>query len=136
MSITMKAADLGTIQNHLGLLNTQQNAFYPNRLLDITGETPTKASQKLKIPRASFYKEKVSLRRDKVLEKKIIDFVMAGDLAFELLNKNKNETIIWLTSPNAEFFGDSPFEICLRGDGRKLIEWLYVRLGKNPGVAF
>ena len=57
MSITMKAADLGTIQNHLGLLNTQQNAFYPNRLLDITGETPTTASQELKMPRASFYKE-------------------------------------------------------------------------------
>ena len=136
MTTTMTASDLGTIKNRLGLLNEQRNAFYPNRLLEITGETPTTASKMLKIPRANFYKEKIPLKRDKILEKKIIDFVIAGDLAFELLNQNKNETLIWLTSPNAEFFGDSPFEICLRGDGKKIIEWLLVRLGREPGVAF
>ncbi len=132
----MKASDFGTVRNHLGLLNAQKNAFYPNRLLDITGETPTTASQKLKIPRANFYKEEVSLKRNTILEKKIIDFVLVADLAFELLNQNKKETVIWLTSPNAEFFGDSPFEICLRGDGKKIIKWLHIRLCKEPGVAF
>lgn len=136
MTTTMTASDLGTIKNRLGLLNEQRNAFYPNRLLEITGETPTTASKMLKIPRANFYKEKIPLKRDKVLEKKVVDFVIAGDLAFELLNQNKNETLIWLTSPNAEFFGDSPFEICLRGDGKKIIEWLLVRLGRETGVAF
>ncbi len=136
MTTTMTASDLGTIKNRLGLLNAQKNAFYPNRLLEITGETPTTASIMLKIPRANFYKEIIPLKRDKVLEKKVVDFVIAGDLAFELLNQNKNETLIWLASPNAEFFGDSPFEICLRGDGKKIIEWLLVRLGRKAGVAF
>ncbi len=136
MALTMKASDFGTVRNHLGLLNAQKNAFYPNRLLDITGKTPTAASQKLKIPRANFYKEEVSLKRNTILEKKIIDFVIVADLAFELLNQNKKETVIWLTSPNAEFFGDSPFEICLRGDGKKIIKWLHIRIGKEPGVAF
>ncbi len=136
MSVTVKASDHGAVQNHLGLLNVKRNAFYPNRLLDITGENPTVASKKLNIPRASFYKEEVSLKRDKILEKKIREFVLVGDLAFDLLNQNKNETIIWLSSPNTEFFGDSPFEICLRGDGKKIIQWLLIRLGKESGVAF
>lgn len=136
MTVITKASDMGAIKNHLGLLNANKSAFYPARLLDITGETPSTASRMLGVSRASLYKKEVSLRRNNDLVKKIVDFVSVGDLAFELLNQDKNETIIWLNSPNTDFFGDSPFEICLRGHGKKLIKWLLVRLGKEPGVAF
>lgn len=130
------ALNFGGIQNHLGLLNDKRNAFYPNRLLEITGESPTTASEQVKIPRASFYKDEVLFKRNKELERKIIDFVVVGDLVYELMNGNMKEVVVWLTSPNLDFFGDSPFEICLRGDGKKIIEWLYTRLGRSPGVAF
>ncbi len=126
----------GGIHNHLGLLNDDRNAFYPNRLLEITGENPTSASKQTKIPRANFYKEEVHFKRNKELERKIIDFVVVGDLVYELMKGDMKEVVIWLTSPNIELFGDSPFEICLRGDGRKVMEWLYVRLGRSSGVAF
>lgn len=88
------------------------------------------------MPRTNFYKEEVSFKRNKDLERKITGFVVVGDLAYELLEGNLKEVVIWLTSSNLEFFGDSPFDICLRGDGKKIIEWLYIRLGKKPGVAF
>ena len=130
------ALNLGGIQNHLGLLNDKKNAFYPNRLLEITGESPTTASKQVRIPRASFYKDEILFKRNKELERKIIDFVVVGDLVYELMDGNMKEVVVWLTSPNLEFFGDSPFEICLRGDGKKIIEWLYTRLGRSPGVAF
>ena len=133
---TSTALKYGGIQNRLGLLNAKGNAFYPNRLLELTEETPTTASDKMDIPRANFYKEEIQFKRNKELERKIIDFVVVGDLAYELLEGNEKEIVVWLTSPNLEFFGDSPFEICLRGDGKKVIDWLYVRLGKKPGVAF
>ena len=133
---TATALEHGGIHNHLGLLNDAHNAFYPNRLLEITGESPTSGSKKVNIPRANFYKEEVRFKRNKDLERKIIDFVVVGDLVYELMKGNMKEVVIWLTSPNIELFGDSPFEICLRGDGKKVMEWLYIRLGRSSGAAF
>ena len=34
-------------------------------------------------------------------------------------------------APNAMLFGDTPFEVCMRGEGEKLIEWLNQRLGRK-----
>ena len=136
MPSIMTAKELGGIQNHLGLLNTNRTTFYPNRLMEITKTNPSEASKKLKVSRPNLYKKEVSIKRDNELARKIIDFVVVGDLVYDLFGGDIEQTIIWLTEPNIDFFGDSPFEICLRGDGKKLIEWLYVKSGKKQGVAF
>lgn len=136
MKNVMTPRDLGGIQNHLGLLNRKKTAFFPNRLMEISNSNPTEASKKLGLSRPNLYKEEISIRKDKELAKKIVDLVIVGDLVFDLFGGKIDQTIMWLTEPNMDFFGDSPFDICLRGDGKKLIEWLYIRSGKKPGVAF
>jgi len=53
--------------------------------------------------------------------------VMVTDIVFALLNQDINETRKWMMIPNTVVFGDSPFEVCMRGDAEPLIEWLRTR---------
>ena len=130
----LKAKNLGTTPNHFHLLNPDLTKFYPQKFLDLTKLNPTVAAKKIGISRPNFYKDEISLAKNEKLTKKIMEFIVSADLAFELLGENKKETLLWLSSPNTAFFGDTPLEICLRGEGRRLIEWLLTRLGKGPGI--
>lgn len=42
----------------------------------------------------------------------------------------------WFATPNEAFFGKSPQEIVLEGDGDLVIQFLEVRLGLRKGAAF
>lgn len=42
----------------------------------------------------------------------------------------------WFTLPTESFFGASPYEVVLRGDGDSIIEFLEIRLGLRPGAGF
>lgn len=124
-----KGFGLGNIQNHLGFLSTDQKGFNPNRILDLTGLKAIDAGAMLGKNRTSMYKEFIPFKPSDELKSKIIDLVMAGDIAYLLFNKNVDETARWIVSPNTLLFGATPFEICLRGEGKPLIKWLLDRAG-------
>lgn len=42
----------------------------------------------------------------------------------------------WFTTPDELFFGKSPYEVVLAGDGDTMIEFLEIRLGLRPGAGF
>lgn len=125
----LKNNGLGTIQNHLGFLSSDQQGFNPNRILDLTGLKAVEASAALGKSRTAMYKEYIPFKPSDELRAKVIDLVMAGDIAFLLFNKNIDETARWIVSPNTLLFGSTPFEVCLRGDGKPLLKWLLDRAG-------
>jgi uncharacterized protein (DUF2384 family) len=56
-------------------------------------------------------------------------FVQVADLVQELL-KDEEATKKWLMEPNDYFFGNTPLEVCLRGDGQLLVDYLLKKLGR------
>ena len=42
----------------------------------------------------------------------------------------------WFTLPNESFFGATPYEVVLSGEGDAVIEFLEIRLGLRPGAGF
>lgn len=121
--------DFGKIQNHLGFLSSDKQGFNPNRIMNLTGLKAAEASTMLGKNRTTMYKDYIAFKPSDELKAKIIDLVMAGDIAFLLFNKNVEETAHWIVSPNTLLFGATPFEVCLRGDGKPLIKWLLDRAG-------
>lgn len=121
---------LGTIKNRLGFLSSDLQGFNPNRFLDLTGLKAVDAAQALGKTRTAMYKDFIPFKPSDELKKKIIDLVIASDIAFTLFNKDEKETARWIVAPNTFLFGSTPFEICLRGDGTPLIKWLLDRAGQ------
>ena len=60
--------------------------------------------------------------------------VIGTDLAVELFGDNTEEAVNWFQTPNTLLFGESPFEVCIRGEGKILINWLMGRLGKDGAI--
>jgi len=56
------------------------------------------------------------------------------NLTLELFEGDKENAINWFNSPNTLLFGESPFEVCIRGEGKLLIKWLKDRLGKEDTI--
>lgn len=56
------------------------------------------------------------------MKKEINDIIKVSILADQLLQGVK--VVEWMNSPNEHIFNDTPVEICLRGDGDILIEYL------------
>lgn len=42
----------------------------------------------------------------------------------------------WYITPSFDFFGKTPLDVVLEGDGDTVIEYLETRLGLIPGAAF
>lgn len=124
-----KSIGLGDIKNHLGFLSSDQQGFNPNRILNLTGLKAAEASSLLGKNRTTMYKEFIPFKPSDKLKSKVIDLVMAGDIAYLLFDKKVEETARWIVSPNTLLFGSTPFEVCLRGDGKPLIKWLMDRAG-------
>ena len=133
---SLTAADLGTISNHLRILSDDHRKLRPNELQKVTGLGPVALQATTGIARPMLYRSEVTLRPTSGLTKKIMAFVAASDQAFELFDRNLGETVKWVSSPNAIFFGSSPFEVCMRGEGQRVIEWLNQHLGQGEGAAF
>lgn len=124
-----KIRALGAVSNCLGLLSADRQAVDPKKLEAVTGWGPTQLEKITGISRPQFYRQStISLRPASKLMKRINRVVVATDLAFELLDHDFVETRSWLMSPNSMMFGDTPFEVCMRGDGDVLIGWLKERL--------
>lgn len=124
---------LGEIQNYLGILSPDDwRYFFPKALLEICPNVSDLAHY-LGIQRTQLYQEKVSLKKD---DKRIIHLVIASDIVYILLKKDRQKTVRWLCTPNIKLFGDSPFEAIMRGEGEVLIAWLKQRAGIAPGQAF
>lgn len=126
----LRAWELGTIKNSLGILSEDKSKFKPEKFALVTGLGKSELEKITGISRPQFYKKEIFLKPGSKILKRIVSVVIAADLAFELFGENKEETSSWLMAPNAILFGDTPFEVCMRGEGEKLIEWLNQRLGK------
>jgi len=94
----------------------------------------SKLAKVLKIPRTSLYSEKYGVSED-FLKKFIIPFVMASDLAADIF-QDKEKAKSWMLSPNEYFSGDAPYEVCLGGDGKIVIDLLMRHLGKQEGASY
>jgi hypothetical protein len=128
--------DLGSMRNVLGILTDDHKRFRPQRLSAITGLGASELSRAIQKSRPMLYEEELPLKLSSDFAKSIFSLVIATDLAHELFEENQENTTNWLMTPNSLLFGDSPFVVCMRGDGAKLIEWLNTRLGKLAGAAF
>jgi hypothetical protein len=128
------AHDLGAIRNALNILSDDRKRVRPEAFRTATSLGPTETAKQLSVSRPSAYKEEITV--SKKLMDHIVQLVMATDLAFELLHENRAETQKWLMSPNSILSGDSPFVVCMRGDGQVVIDWLNSRLGRAQGEAF
>ncbi|MBX3039190.1 MAG: DUF2384 domain-containing protein [Bdellovibrionaceae bacterium] len=129
---TGRAQDYGAFTNALGILSADKKSILPQNLLKVTGLGPSDIAVKGGVSRPQLYKKAIPLKISSKFIKRVVDIVMVTDLAFELFDGNQDETAAWLMSPNSLLFGDSPFEVCMRGDGEPLKKWLLERLDRKP----
>ena len=103
------------------------------KLKDFVGDSFTTAelAKKVKRTRAAMYKEETPLSKD-FIEQFLVPIVISSDHAVELFNGDLEEARRWVLTPNSYFFGKSPFNACLLGDGKHIIDFLVERLGKKP----
>ncbi|MBP9709222.1 MAG: hypothetical protein KBD78_16425 [Oligoflexales bacterium] len=119
------------IQNKFGLLNDRLNRVRPPKLREFLGDeyTAEEVAKKIGKSRPSMYKPEIQLSKD-FIEKYLIPVVISSDLAIKLFNNKKEDARLWMLTPNSFFFGKSPFNLCLLGDGKEVISFLRERLGK------
>jgi len=125
---------LGQMQNRLGLITEDKNGhrvLNSEKFLELTKLSNAQAEQYTGKPRQAFYKSAIPLKPSNKLTERIIALVTATDIAYELFSGNPQETANWMMAPNALLFGTTPFEVCMRGDARPLIEWLLDRAGQK-----
>lgn len=125
-------AQLGQIQNHLGLIiedDDGKKSLDPQKFLEYTNFTPTAAAKAAGSSRQQFYNKKIPLQPSTRLTERIKLLVIVTDIAYELFDESADDTIKWMMSPNALLFGSSPFEVCMRGEAKPLIHWLLDRSG-------
>lgn len=130
----LTGAQLGKMQNHLGLITDDgkgRHSLNPERFLALTGLSPSEGAKVTNVSRPQMYKTSIPLKPSTRLSERIIDLVTVTDIAYELFEKNADETTNWMMSPNTLLFAASPFEVCMRGDAKPLIEWLLDRAGQQ-----
>lgn len=130
----LTGAQLGQMQNHLGLLTQDSKghrSLNSEKFLQLTKLTNVQAEQYTGKPRQAFYKDSIPLKPSYKLTERVIALVTATDIAYELFAGVVEDTVNWMMAPNALLFGASPFEVCMRGDAKPLIEWLLDRAGQK-----
>ena len=134
-SLALTSTDLGAVRNVLGFFSPPDfQKINPKALMEATGYSGTALAQELAVNRTRVYRETVSV--SPAVQKAVFDLMIATDIAHSLVGGNTEETKKWLVTPNLAFFGDTPFRICLRGDGQTLIDWLKQRAGLVAGAAY
>jgi len=125
----MTPEDLGALKDHFGLLSEDHNSLNLAELRSFLGDTLTKAdlAKSLGISRTRLYEKQVKLSKE-FMRTKMIPIIQTADLAYEIF-KNEESTRRWILSPNSYFFGKSPLEVCLLGEGPELINFLNRKLG-------
>lgn len=129
----LTAQDLGGLRNHFNLLTDDHRSVRPEALREFLGAglPQTEVAKILGVPRATSYQKAVKLSPE-FMRDNMVPIAMAADLAFDLLG-SKDEARRWMLAPNSYYFGKSPFDVCLLGDGRTVIEFLMLRLGQLSG---
>ena len=127
----LRPQDLGSMRNALGILSEDRKKLRPERLLSVTGLGRAELARVTKKARPMLYERELPLKLSSAFTKSIYSLVAATDLAYELFQENEEDTKSWLMAPNSLLFGDTPFMVCLRGEGDKLIEWLNQRLRRS-----
>lgn len=126
--------DYGALENHFGLLTSDKQSIDTEEFrgfIEPTGMSIGELSKSMGLSRTSLYSKKLKLSK-KDISSRIIPFVIAADLAFELFN-DEAKAKAWLLTPNTIFFGKSPFQVSLLGDGKAVIDQLLTWLGKKDG---
>ena len=119
----------GEIQNSMGYLTKDHKALLPEKFMESTNLTATVAAKELETSRPNLYKKEILLKPSTKLKDRVLAVVMVTDVAFQLFDKDPEETAKWLITPNILLFGASPFEVCMRGEAPMLVQWLLDRAG-------
>lgn len=130
--------DMGTPENRLKMLSSDLQYLVPKRFFEYSPLNKTDIAKQAGINRKTLYSEQIKLNTLKKLKKGIMQVVIGTDLAVELFDSNTDnnfeEAINWFQTPNTLLFGESPFEVCIRGEGKFLINWLMGKLGKDGAI--
>lgn len=124
--------DFGTgIKNHFGLLTNDLSKVNGSNYRNFLGNSYSseEAAKKLNKSRASVYKDEIKVPKD-FIESFLVPLVIASDYAYILFDENDEKAKNWMLAPNTYFFGKSPFNLCLAGEGREVISFLKERLGE------
>tara|TARA_Y100000768_G_C23986079_1_gene688910 strand:- start:590 stop:1006 length:417 start_codon:yes stop_codon:yes gene_type:complete len=133
-SVQMNNLDMGAPENRLKMLSADLQYLVPKRFFEYSPLNKTDIAKEAGINRKTLYSDKVKLSTLKKLKKGIMQVVIGTDLAVELFGDNTEEAVNWFQTPNTLLFGESPFEVCIRGEGKFLINWLMGRLGKDGAI--
>ena len=127
--MSQTAVDYGSIRNSFNLLTDDHKSIRTDALQEFLGKDipKTEMSKLLGIPRASTYQSSIKLSAGTL--KSMVAIAMAADLAVDLLNST-DEARRWMLAPNSYYFGQSPFDVCLLGNGKAVIEFLKQKLEK------
>lgn len=126
----------GEILNSLGILTQDHRSFHPEKFFKYSPYSRVEVAKQAGVSRTNLYKDTVSLSTLKQLKKGILQVVIGLDYSIELFSNNTDEALKWFNSPNTMLSGESPFEVCLRGDGEGILNWLNARLGHTDAKAF
>lgn len=126
--------NMGVPENKLKILSSDLKYFVPKRFFQYSPLNKTGIAKAAGINRKTLYSEQIQLSTLKKLKVGIMQVVIGTDLAIELFNNDIENAINWFQAPNALLFGESPFEVCIRGEGKFLINWLMGRLGKEGAI--
>lgn len=122
-------AEIGKIENQFGLLEPPQKGtgwskLVPEKFREFV--MPTVSAQELAnrlgVSRGAMYKSQLGIDTA-FLKERILPLVLSADVACHVF-QNKEKAREWMVSPNAYFFGQTPVDVCLQGDGQGVIELL------------
>ena len=133
MTALAKKFDIQEADNRLGILSPDRKWLNVEKFFE---HSPFPSQKEAKQAGVIVDDEKVELDSLKDLKKGIEQVVIATDLTVELFQGDVEKAVGWFITPNDFTAGDSPFDVCLRGDGDFLINWLGGRLGKDWATEF
>ena len=116
------------LKNSFGILTPDLQAIESKGLKKFLGKDrfkPAELSKSFGIGRTTFYESRIKVSHE-FIKDKLIPVALAAEMAAELF-KDMGKGRLWVLTPNSYFFGKSPFEVCLLGDGRAVLELLNSR---------
>lgn len=131
---TIPEINMGVPENKLKILSPDLQYLRPKKFFKYSSFNKTDIAKQAKINRKALYNEQVKLSTLRNIKKGILQVVIGTDLSIAVFNNNVEEAVNWFSTPNTLLFGESPFEVCIRGEGNVLIDWLNARLGKNGAI--
>ncbi len=122
------------LKNSFGILTSDFQAIESKGFKKFLGEDrfkPADLSKSLGIGRTTLYEKRIKVSH-KFIKEKLIPIALSAEMAAELLG-DMEKGRLWVLTPNSYFFGKSPFEVSLLGDGKAVLELLQSRLGELSG---